>query len=300
MGAVWQGMTQAQLDAAYDQAAYAPNRDALLRQFADASKTLRDRIGAPRRFAYGTGAKEGMDAYSPQSIDGPAPVNVFIHGGAWRGGAAVDYGFPAEIFVNAGAHYVAIDFDWVQDRNGNLMPIADQVRRALAWVWRNSHRFGGDRDRIFASSHSSGAHLSGVALTTDWPAQYAVPQDIVKGALLCSGMYDMEPVRLSARSAYVSFTDESENALSAMRHLDKIATPVVVAYGTNETPEFQRQSQEFAAALKERHHPVELLVGDGLNHFEILKTLADGQGLLGSAALRQMGLADLRTARAPG
>ena len=110
------------------------------------------------------------------------------------------------MFVSAGAHFVVPDFVWVQDAGGSLMPMADQVRRAIAWVHRNAASFGGDPDRIYVSGHSSGAHLAAVVATTDW-REYGVPSNIVKGALCCSGLFDLKPVRLSARSSYVKFTD---------------------------------------------------------------------------------------------
>ncbi len=294
MKPIWRGMTQSELDQAYNQAAYAPNMQEVLARYVAKSEAVRDVVGAPRRFAYGTGQKEGVDVYSPEPgpgrSHGPAPINLFIHGGAWRSGDARDYAFPAELFVSAGAHFIAVDFDWVQDRDGDLTAIADQVRQAIAWVARNAHTFGGCPEQIHLSAHSSGAHLASVALLTDWQAAFSLPADIIKSALLCSGMYDMEPVRRSSRSSYVSFTDESEKALSAMRHLDRITVPVAVAYGSNETPEFQRQSKEFAQSLQDRNHPAELIVGEGLNHFEILETLSGPEDLLGAAALRLMGL----------
>jgi len=117
-----------------------------------------------------------------------------------------------------------------------------------------------------------------------------LPADVVKGALLSSGMYDLKPVRLSKRGAYVKFTDEMEEALSTQRHLARINCPVVLAHGTYETPEFQRQTREFAAALKAAGKPVKLLVGEGYNHFEIPETMANPYGLLGRAVLELMGL----------
>jgi len=98
-------------------------------------------------------------------------------------------------------------------------------------------------------------------------------------------------VRLSARSNYVKFTDEIEQALSSQRHLDRLNAPVVLGYGTQETPEFQRQTRDFAAALKAAGKPVQLLVGEGYNHFEMPETLANPYGLLGRAVLAQMKLA---------
>ena len=117
-----------------------------------------------------------------------------------------------------------------------------------------------------------------------------ISSDTVKGGLCCSGMFDLKPVRLSARSSYVKFTDEIEQALSSQRHLDKLNAPVIVAYGSLETPEFQRQSRDFAAAVKTAGKPVQLLVADGYNHFEIPETLANPYGLLGRAVLAQMNL----------
>ena len=286
---VWLDMDQAELDAAYDQNAYAPNLQQIVKRFATNSEDVRARLGAPRRYAYGATAIEGLDVYATKRPN--APINVFIHGGAWRVGLAKDYAFAAELFVHAGAHCVVPDFAWVQDVGGSLFPMAEQVRRAVAWVHRNAQSFGGDPNRIFVSGHSSGGHLAGVILTTDWPKGFNLPPDTVKGGLCCSGMFDLKPVRLSARSRYVNFTDEMEQALSPERHLDKLNASVIVAYGTLETPEFQRQSRDFAAAVKAAGKPVRVLVGERYNHFEIIETLGNPYGLLGRAVLEQMSLA---------
>jgi arylformamidase len=97
-------------------------------------------------------------------------------------------------------------------------------------------------------------------------------------------------VRLSARSAYVTFDDAIEHALSPQRHLDRLTAPVVVAYAEHDSPEFQRQSREFADALARVGRLRELLVGPGLNHFEIPETLTSARGLLGRAAIELMQL----------
>ena len=287
--AVWLDMDQAELDAAYDQSKYAANLQQIVKRYATNSEAVRARLGAPKRFSYGPTAIEALDIYATQRPN--APINIFIHGGAWRGGLAKDSAYPAELFVHAGAHYVVPDFINVIEAGGNLMPMAEQVRRAVAWVHRNARSFGGDPNRIYVSGHSSGGHLAGVVLVTDWRGEFNLPADLVKGGLICSGMFDLKPARLSARSSYIKFTDEVEQALSSQRHLDKLSAPVVLGYGTLETPEFQRQSRDFAAALKAAGKPVQLLVGDGYNHFEMPETLASPYGLLGRAVLAQMKLA---------
>ncbi|HSD38013.1 MAG TPA: alpha/beta hydrolase [Rhodocyclaceae bacterium] len=288
--AVWLDMDQAELDAAYDQIKYAANLPQITKRYGTNSEAVRSRLGAPRRFAYGPTPIEGLDVYVTRQPN--APINVFIHGGAWRAGLAKDYAFPAELFVNAGAHLVVPDFAWVQDAGDSLMPIAEQVRRAVAWVYRNARSFGGNSDRIYVSGYSSGAHLAGVVLTTDWREAFNLPADTVKGGLCCSGLFDLKPARLSSRSAYIRFTDEMEQALSPQRHLDYLNTPLVVAYCTLDTPEFQRQSRDFAAAVKAAGKPVQLLVAEGYNHVEVIETLANPYGLLGRAVLAQMKLGE--------
>jgi arylformamidase len=285
---VWLDMDQQELDAAYDQSKYAANQAQIQERRLAASQRARAALGEPLRLAYGASEIEQLDVYRTAQAD--APVNVFIHGGAWRNGRAADFAYLAEIFVHAGAHSVILDFTNIDDAGGNLMTMARQVRSAVAFVYKNAASFGGDRGRLYVSGHSSGGHLAGTVVTADWRKDFGLPGDVVKGGLLCSGMYDLEPVRLSARSNYVKFTDEIEQELSSLRHLDRLACPLVVGYGTCETPEFQRQARDFAAALKAAAKPVQLLVGAGYNHFEILETLANPYGLLGRAALAQMGL----------
>lgn len=288
MAAVFRNYDQKALDDAYDQAAYAPNRDQVLARRERNSELARQRLGAPQRFAYGPGRNERLDVFAAAK---GAPVQVFVHGGAWRAGRASEYAAAAEMFVHAGAHYVALDFDNAPDCDGNLLVMADQVRRALAWVYRNAASFGGDPGQLYVSGTSSGAHLGGVLASTDWEKDFSLPRDTVKGYTLASGMYDLRAPRLSKRSAYVKFTDEMEAALSPQRHLERIHTPIALLYGSHETPEFKRQTQEFAAALEAAGKAVELVYAEGYNHFELGETISNPYGPIGRAVLWQMQLA---------
>jgi arylformamidase len=281
---------QVELDAAYDQQVYQPNIVQVGKRWTSNSARVRARLGQPTRISYGPTGIEQLDIF--RTSRERAPVFVFIHGGAWARGKAADYHAPAEMFVRAGAHYVTPDFAWVQDVGGSLFPMADQVCRAIAWVYENAASFGGDRDRIYVGGQSSGAHLTAVALTTDWAGRFGLPADLVRGGLCASGMYELAPVRRSARASYVKFTDAMVEELSPVRHLDRLRTPLIVSYGTYETPEFQRQARDFAAAAKAAGRPVDLIVGDNYSHTELLETLCNPYGQLGAAVIEQMGLAD--------
>ena len=249
---------QAELDAAYDQSFYAPLADQIHKRLDARSDQTRARLGAPRRAAYGPTPIEALDIYRTSRVK--APIFVMIHGGAWRFGSAKAYGYAAELFVKAGAHFVALDFISIDKANGDLTVMADQVRRAIAWTYQNAASFDGDTSRFFIGGHSSGGHLCGVALTTDW-TKFGLPADAITGGLCMSGMYDMRGPRLSKRGKYVKFTDAMEDAMSSQRHIDMLRTPITVAYGTNETPEFQRQIRDFAAAVKAAGKKVTLVEG---------------------------------------
>lgn len=279
---------QVELDAAYDQRAYAPLGDQITARFITDSKETRRRLGNPQSIAYGPTDIEKLGLFKTSRAS--APVMMFVHGGAWLRNQAGDFHYIAENFVRAGAHFVAIDFVPVDRANGDLRVVADQVRRAVVWVYRNAASFGGDAGRIYISGQSSGAHLAGVALTTDWPKQYSVPVQVLKGGVLQSGMYEMKPVRLSSRSSYIRFDDDMEQAMSSQRHIANLHAPIAVMYGTNETPEFQRQNREFATAVKAAGKPVTLTVLTNHNHYEVQQTLANPYGWGGRAALALMGL----------
>ena len=280
-------MDQVELDAAYNQSFYDPLLRQILKRYASSSAAARKRLGEPKRVSYGPTSVEALDIFTTKKPN--APIFVFIHGGAWRSGESKNYAFPAEMFVNAGAQYVALDFVNVIAAKGDIAMMADQVRRAIIWTYKNAASFGGDADRLYIGGHSSGGHLCGVAMTTDWKT-LGVPPDMIKGGLCMSGMYDLKPVRLSARSSYVKFTDAMEDAMSSQRHIDKLRAPVICTYGTNETPEFQRQNRDFAAAVKAAGKPVELIEAPDYNHFEMCESLGNPYGPNGRAALKMMKL----------
>jgi len=286
---VWMDMDQVELDAAYDQSVYAPTGGQYAKRIASNSETTRQRLGAPKRFAYGPTPIEGLDVFPARTPN--APIFVFIHGGRWLLGAAKDFAYPADLFVNAGVNYVVLDFIHVDAAGGDLRVMADQVRRGIAWVYKNAASFGGDARRFYVGGHSSGGHLAGVAVVTDWSKDFGLPADMISGALLMSGVYDLKPARPSARSKYIKFDDDMEQSLSSIRHIDRLRAPISVTYGTFETPEFQRQSRDFAAAVKAAGKPVELLEAPNFNHFDMRESLGNPYGPNGLAALKLMKLA---------
>jgi arylformamidase len=284
---VWRDLDQLDLDEAYDQSVYAFNQRFVQERRDERNALMAEILGRPERLAYGPAEIEKVDIYKAKRPN--APVMIFLHGGAWRGGTSAQGAYHAEPFLQSGVHFINVEFNNVLETKGDLTPMVDQCRRAVAWIYKNAASFGGDPNALYLSGFSSGSHLGGCVVITEWEKQ-GLPRNILKGAVLGSGMYDLKPVRMSARSSYVKFTDDMEQALSAMRHLDKVHTPLVLTIGLLETPEFQRQSRDFAAALTKLGKPVKLIAAKGHNHFEMGESLSNPYGIMGRAAMEMMKL----------
>lgn len=285
---VYLDYTQEELDRAYDQRAWVRNADEVIGRYGSASRAVQSRY-AYETHRYGAHDDELLDWYPPVAKPAggaPAPIHVFIHGGAWRSLTKDDSAFPAPTFVENGAIYVAVNFSVMP--KVRMPDMVAQCRRAIVWIARHAAALGGDPARIHLSGHSSGGHLAAVLLTTDW-RRFGLTGSPFKSGICASGMYDLRPVMLSARSSYVKLSAAEEEELSPARHVDFVRCPLVVAYGDGESPEFKRQAKSFAATLEARvRFKTALVESPGLNHYEVVLTLGDPDGALGSIALDLM------------
>jgi arylformamidase len=279
------GYSQEQLDRVFDQAAWAPRMKELEDELATASAAVR-RKTPPRTLHYGESEAEVLDIFAPPGIhDGP--VMIFIHGGAWIRSTKDDASFAAAVFNSHGAIYVAVNYASLT--SVRMPEMAEQCRRSIEWVVRNAAEFGGSPHHIFLSGHSAGAHLSGCMLTTDW-ASRGMAANPIRAALLLSGLYELRPVVLSSRRSYVHLADDEVAALSPMRHLDRIKSPVTIVSADQDSPEFQRQSKVFASALDAMGLLKAHEVLFNANHFEEAQQLGHADTVVARAALRMMNL----------
>jgi arylformamidase len=226
---------RAALDRQYDQRAWVPNADELIRRYVAQSDAARALLGEPESVAYGSTPAETLDLY--RAACAPAPLLLFFHGGAWQRLSKRESAFAAEAFVRAGAHFAAADFAALPA--ATLADLVDQARRAVARVYRDADALGVDRARIHVAGHSSGGHLAACVMTADWAA-VGLPRSVVRAGLCVSGIYDLLPVRLSARNDYVRLSADSEHALSPQRHLKRLGCPLVIAAAEFDSAEFRR------------------------------------------------------------
>lgn len=262
---VFLNYTQDELDRNYMQTVWAPNFKQIMERMNYRSELTLKTLGEPESYQYDQFPTHKIDFYKAENNN--APLMVFIHGGAWKSGSAKEYSYIANPFIANNINVAIIDFDDVTKVGLNGM--IEQIRNSIKWIYVNSDKLSINKNKIYIIGHSSGAHLGGVLLTTDWKKQN-LPQYILKGATLISGMYEMKPVRLSVRSKYLNFNDKIENELSSIRHIESINTPVLLSYGGLESDEFKRQSNDFLERLKQYNKKSKLIVQPFFNHFEII------------------------------
>lgn len=263
--AVFRDYDQEALDRAFDQRVWASNATSVLDSYKKTGDEVLSRHTYYANLQYGDSPDECLNWFPAKEAN--APIHFHIHGGAWRSLRKEDVAFAAPAFTDAGMHYVTPDFSALPAVR--LTDVVQQLIRAVVWVYRNAERFDGDRQRLFISGHSSGGHLCAVLLTTDWTL-YGMPADVLKGGLCISGIYDMEPVLISARRTYVSLSEAEKNNLSPILHVDSLNCPLDVVYAQGDSPEFIRQANHFHQVLQAHEKPCELSVIHGVNHYEII------------------------------
>ena len=262
---VWLDYNQEELDYNYNQRELVTNWEEYLHYFDAESKRVRAKLDSQLDISYGPSKDQILDIF-PAANSG-SPVVVYIHGGAWTRTHKDTNSFQAEAFVAAGATFVSVHFGLVPN-----VTLGEQVahnRTAIEWVWHNCRNFGSDPERLYIAGHSSGGHIVGMMITTDWEKDHRLPANLIKGALACSGMYDLEAPRRSYRNEYLHLDDEAVEQLSPIRHLPDHGCPLIIGYGGNEHEEFRRQSREFAAAWRAREFECQEFDLPDLNHFEV-------------------------------
>jgi arylformamidase len=127
-------------------------------------------------------------------------------------------------------------------------------------------------------------------LATRWETDYGLPPDLITGACAVSGLYDLEPVRLSSVNDWARLDAEAAHRNSPLHHLPDTGCPLVVAYGTRETDEFKRQSAIYAEAWRAKSYPTTVVPMQGHHHFSVMPELCNRDSPLTRAVLDQMSL----------
>ena len=223
---------------------------------------------------YGEGERQKLDVYS--CGDANAPTLVYVHGGYWQRGDKAIYGFLAQPFVAAGVNVVVIGYDLCPAVT--ITRISEEIRDAMAYIWRNANDLSMNRDRITVIGHSAGGHITQMMMGTDWPAYgNDLPPDLVKAGIPVSPLSLLEPVRLTAGlNAGIRMDAAEAKAQSPMlNHPPLTDAPQLVVVGGAETDEFHRQARMYAEAFASDTRTVGLYIVPDVDHFDELNVLSD-------------------------
>ncbi len=272
---LYRGMDRAQLDAAYNNSAAVPERDAIIAGWAARSAAVRRERPGHFDLRYGEAPRERLDLIL--AADPKAPTLLFIHGGYWQMFDKEPFAFLAEGLLPNGINLALVEYTLAPA--ARMDRIVGELRRSVGWLAEHLGDYGADPDRLYVAGHSAGGHLTAMTMTLR----------AVRGGLAISGLYDLEPIRLNYLNEKLGLDPPEAERNSPLLHLPPMAGELVVAYGTNELPELCRQSIEYAQVWTERGLPGHLLPIDGADHFTILEALADPQGALTRALLEMIG-----------
>jgi arylformamidase len=227
---------------------------------------------------YGTGLNESLDIFTNTKNKSNAPVLVFIHGGYWRSLDKSDHSFIAEPFTKEGAHVVIPNYALCP--HVSIPQIVLQMVKAVAWVARHIHQFGGNPENMVVIGHSAGGHLATMLLACQWHA-YAkdLPHHLVQRALTISGLYDLEPVRQTPFLSNLGLTPESALRASPAYMPAPQRKTLHAVVGANESAEFIRHNQLIGQAWGPECVSVCKTLPE-LNHFSIVDALAQQEHAL--------------------
>jgi acetyl esterase/lipase len=267
---VWRGMTRAELDAAYNNSAAVKNSAAKLADWTERSQRLRTQRPELLDIAYGPRPRNKIDIFRCGAAQ--APLLAYIHGGYWQRNAKEFYACLAEGPLARGIDAAFIGYTLAPE--ASLTEIVGEARQALCFLRAEGPKHGVGEAKLIVSGWSAGGHLTAMTL----------PE--ADAGLAISGIYDIEPCRLNYINDKARITEDEQVALSPIRHLPARSGPLILAYGTAELPELQRQSRDYHAARQAAGLPSELLALEGHDHFSILEELANPAGQLTHAVMR--------------
>ncbi|HEY5149140.1 MAG TPA: alpha/beta hydrolase [Mycobacterium sp.] len=215
---------------------------------------------------YGTHPTQRLDVWRRRHLPAePAPVLVFVPGGAWVHGSRILQGYALMSHL-AAKGWVCLSIDYRVAPHHRWPNHINDVKEAIAWARANVDRFGGDRDFVAVAGCSAGGHLAALAgLTADDPAyQEHLPEgsdtsvDAVVGIY---GRYDWEDRSTAERERFVDFLErvvvnkrqnshaEVFRKASPIAQVHPDAPPFLIVHGSADTVIPVEQARSFVERL---------------------------------------------------
>jgi arylformamidase len=266
---VYGSMSREELDAAYNNSAAVKDSERYIEDWRRRTEALRARKSEHLDLVFGSTPRAQLDFFASGRTG--APTLLFFHGGYWQRNAKEGFGFVAEGPLAHGFSVAVAGYTLAPD--ATMDDIVRDARAALIWTHRNLAVLGGDPAKLHIAGWSAGAHLTAMLMG----------EPSVAGGLAISGIFDLEPIRLSYLNDKLGLDPEQARRNSPLRNLPARAANLIIASGADELSELQRQSREFAAAWRAHGLPGQFIDVAGCHHYAILEQLAQPKGILARA-----------------
>ena len=263
---LYRGFTQTELDQEYSpRSMIGGDLTPYVESWAALSAQHRAQMECRENLAYGAGPTQVLDFFP--ALGAGAPLHVFIHGGYWQALSQRESAMMAPALVEAEQSFATLNYTLAPDaRIGDMI---DECRKALLWLAENAFNLGFDPSRVTLSGHSAGAHLAAIVMATSADA-LARAGLRVRDVILISGVYDLEPIRLTPVNDPLQLTPVEVHDLSPILHLPAPGPRYRVTVAERDTPEFIRQSRSYAELLRKTGHSVSFDLQKGMQHFDII------------------------------
>ena len=279
---VYKQFDQAALNSQYNNRLHVPDFTAYMERWDLFSRQTEKELNPIKDVIYGSLPREQLDIYP--SLQPFSKTLVFIHGGYWHKLGKADFQFVAKAFRACGITTVLMDYPLAPEVS--IDQILTSCRQAVGWLYQHLPECNGDPAQLYISGYSAGAHLAAMLLTTDWK-HFDLTTDVIKGACLISGLFNLIPIRLSDINEVLQMSTATALRNSPIQHAPATQCPVSILVGGDETSEFLDQSRELYTCWKE-NIPAEIVQIEGLNHYSIVETMLDPGSQLHQAILRLM------------
>ncbi len=280
-GAVYADFSQVEINFQYSPRAQAPDHDKFFELWRTSGPAYQENRTAEIWFGETPG--QSFDLFMPDGVDTP-PLHLFIHGGYWQALDKRNHAHMADALLKAGLAVAMVNYDLMPDVD--LTEILRQCRAAVAKAYNVADQFGYDKSKMTVSGHSAGGHLSGALACTDWKAfQPDLPDDILKGAVPISGLFDLEPLSKTGMQRVFQFGTGDIADLSPINMVPPVRMPIVLSVGGLESSEFHRQTALFADHMRHHGCSVSEAPMDAYNHFSIVEALTDPSAPLTQAII---------------
>ncbi len=216
---------------------------------------------------YGDSPSQLLDVWRPKELPTqPAPVMIYLPGGAWVHGGRFLQGYALMSHL-AAMGWVCLSIDYRVAPNNPWPQHITDVKTAIAWARANVDKFGGDRNFVAVAGTSAGGHLAALAGLTagdpemqrDLPEGSDTSVDAVVGIY---GRYDWEDRSTVERARFVDFLERVVVKRRIARHPEIFrkaspiarthadAPPFLVVHGSGDTVIPVQQARDFVEKLR--------------------------------------------------